>query len=1148
MSPVEPDETRTLAGDVPSDPVTAGETLPPPTDLRLPPDQAAASETLAPPADFHLPPEDIHVPGFEIVGMLGRGGMGVVYRARQAALNRIVALKMILAGPGITATERHRFLVEAEAVAAIQHSNVVGVYAFGDDGGRPFLALEYLPGGSLVARIRDRGRLTPAEAADLVAKIARGTQAAHAMGIVHRDLKSANVLFDAVGEPKVTDFGLAKRSGSSDLTRTGAVMGTPAYMAPEQAKGGGKFVGPAVDIWALGVILYECLTGTVPFRGDDTWSVLAQVMADDPVPPRKAAPGIPQDLDVICLKCLAKEPAERYTTAKALADDLDRYLAGETIEARAVSRTERLVRWVRRKPAQAGLAIAAVLLLSIGGVAAAMWSLWREADNQHTQAMKFLGEMTEEQTRTVNALARETLAVRAATEANEKLEYVTALNQVVLAHHDWEAGDVAAALQGLDAVSPAKREWEWFIVEKLCHGETRAIRFLPDERPTSVTVSPNGKYAAVTVDLMKVLDPGEGPVVIRSDMKVIELETGRAVSLASQRAVPQIAFDPSGNWIRSTGSLWFLNWAELKSAAAIPADKILRGCEFDPIVPGRVYALNYAEPVTTWQLTDGEPPRQVPTSILPADLGKPKTQILWLRLSADGHRAVAATQWALHAWDPSKPSSVVHAGFPADPAGSRDFPDEYRQPIELSPNGKYLGYTKPDGGLALWRTADLTPVPWPATQAATVAAFAFNGKDRVLTIGHSDTDVRVADLETGATVAVIRGHTAAVAGVGVRRSTGEVVTVSADQTLRIWPPPNVTEPGSVRFLDPATPDPPAGRPVNPSWTTDLTRFGFWNPSDGLYRVWDTATGRPALSPVAWDDLTKPTLGTPDEPRLRISTAAHTLLGSDGNMTFPVVVKPRTENGFVRVFRYRLPAREPDGPPKDVPLADPFGISPRLSADGTRLAVETYREKPTGSMNSAPPPGEQSAVRVYDVATGRELFSTGRLDRWLSRVHFTSDGRCVVVLFLDHSVRCWNVDTGVEAFPVRALAATTDEIDLPTVSPDGSYVAFVTRDRGTQQIHVTHLDTGRTHTWPAVHTGPVQGLTFRPDNGRLLSFGTDRRVKLWDVGTGTASLSLLQPDVVVAAGFSADGRKVLIWRMPTQGPTSATVYEAGPQRK
>lgn len=319
-------------------------------------------------------PHSIAVPGYEILGELGRGGMGVVYKARQVKLNRIVALKMVLSAQHADPRERIRFLEEAQAVAAIKHPHVIQVYDSGEYQGRPFMAMECLEGGSLVQRLRGIGKLKPHAAAELMIKIARGVQAAHDRGIVHRDLKPHNVLLDTPlptsppdtwGEPKVTDFGLAKRGGGAELTQTGAVMGTPAYMAPEQARGDTKSIGPATDIYALGIMLYECLSGTVPFTGEDAWSVIRQVVADDPEPLTRRLPGVPRDLDLICRKCLEKVPADRYASAGALADDLQRYVNGEAIRGPRTGiwyETRRVMRrWWRPT---AGLSAIVILILA----------------------------------------------------------------------------------------------------------------------------------------------------------------------------------------------------------------------------------------------------------------------------------------------------------------------------------------------------------------------------------------------------------------------------------------------------------------------------------------------------------------------------------------------------------------------------------------------------------------------------------------------------------------------------------------------------------------------------------------------------------------------------------------------------------------
>ena len=308
------------------------------------PTPAADDSGLVTPPD-QLPP----IAGYDIQGILGRGGMGVVYRARHVRLNRLVALKMLLAGAHARPQDRERFQREAEAVARLRHPNVVQIYDVGDSEGRPYFTMELVEGGSLAQQLA--GMPQPArQAAALVATLAQAMQAAHQAGIVHRDLKPANVLLTSDGTPKISDFGLARcLEGGAGLTQSGAIVGTPSYMAPEQARGNTPALGPAVDVYALGAILYELMTGGPPFRAETAVATMLQVLGEDPVRPARLNAKVPRDLEIICLKCLHKDARRRYTSAAALAEDLQRFLHGEAIAARPEGRLERLIRTVRRR-------------------------------------------------------------------------------------------------------------------------------------------------------------------------------------------------------------------------------------------------------------------------------------------------------------------------------------------------------------------------------------------------------------------------------------------------------------------------------------------------------------------------------------------------------------------------------------------------------------------------------------------------------------------------------------------------------------------------------------------------------------------------------------------------------------------------------
>jgi serine/threonine protein kinase/tetratricopeptide (TPR) repeat protein/WD40 repeat protein len=365
-----------------------------------------------------VPPPAIE--GYEILGELGRGGMGVVYKARQVSLNRVVALKMILSGSHASAAEMARFRAEAEAVARLQHPNIVQIHEVGASEGRPFFSLEYVDGGSLARRL-DGTPWPPQPAAELVQTLAGAVDAAHQAGVIHRDLKPANILLGegkkgedgkrgsrdrpsdasslapfpfSPSSVKITDFGLAKQLDSAQpQTQSGAILGTPSYMAPEQAGAKGKEVCPATDVYALGAILYELLTGRPPFNAETPMETLYQVMHEEPVPPSRLRPKVPRDLETVCLKCLRKEPPRRYDSADALADDLRRFLRGEPIQARPISRWEKGWKWAKRRPTVASLlaAIVGLCVVSFAFVTA----LWLRAEDARDREKKEVIEKEE---------------------------------------------------------------------------------------------------------------------------------------------------------------------------------------------------------------------------------------------------------------------------------------------------------------------------------------------------------------------------------------------------------------------------------------------------------------------------------------------------------------------------------------------------------------------------------------------------------------------------------------------------------------------------------------------------------------------------------------------------------------------------------
>lgn len=685
---------------------------------------------------------------YELLEELGRGGMGVVYKAWNRRLQRHVAIKLLLGNQQFSPDHWARFLMEAEMLARFQHPNIVAIYEIGEFERQPYLVMEFVDGTTLTRRLANQS-IEPREAAQLTALLADAVQSVHDKTIVHRDLKPSNILLTQAGEPKITDFGLA-RHPHSDLTTTGAVMGTPSYMAPEQAQGQTGAIGPRTDVYALGVILYEMTTGRVPFRAPTIAATLQQVIADEPVAPRRLQAGIARDLETICLKCLAKEPVHRYATAKALADDLRRFLVGEPIVARPTGWAEQSWKWARRQPRVAALLAAVVMLVAVS--IGALFMAWREAAR---------GAVLEGQRADAEGRAKE--------KALEQL-YV---HRILLADRELAAGKISWAQSYLDACPEELRQWEWFHLKQRCRDKHTPVLLGHKAGISSVAASSDGK--------LLVSASGDGSVRVWDD----QMRQEPMILQGHKGSVNWVTLEQKENDLVSGGQdrkviVWDLATRQprlvfdqhdgaLSCVALHPTKPWVASATFDGKVPGEVLV---------WDRR---------TAKVNARLPGHERSITCLTYSPDGTLLVSA----------SHDRTVIVRNAASGEVRLRFA--EHALPVAcvaFSPDGQWLASAS--GPLQSNIPGDDEILVWSAhtgrvrrrfsghDQRTVTLAFAPDGQ-RLASAGW-DRMIRIWDLNAGQQLLALEGHTDAVMSLAFTPA-GRLVSGSLDRTIRLWDAP-----------------------------------------------------------------------------------------------------------------------------------------------------------------------------------------------------------------------------------------------------------------------------------------------------------------------------------------------------------------------